>query len=183
MWAIVPWTTPGKTLFVFGPATVTIEGVRLCLAVTLKSNAVFLFFLTFFSQRSIVALASVFQSFGMPKKLTVLITVMVRQITYFKNEWRVLKEVAELRGFVPCFNRATYRTTAALLSLIFIRTFERSRILNEALQLRGFSGTWPQRSVASMSVWEKRGGWVLFAVFVGLLLWDWEAVLWLTHQF
>ncbi len=182
LWAIVPWTTPGTTLWALGPVTVTIEGVRLCWVVTLKANAVYLFFLTFVAQRSITAVTAVLQSFGVPEKLTVLMTLMVRQIAYFKNEWRVLKEAASLRGFVPGMNRATYRTTAALLSLIFIRSFERSRILNDALLLRGFSGNWPKRTVANMRAWEKGICTVFFVLFVGVILWDREVLAWLMQM-
>ncbi|MDO4937845.1 MAG: energy-coupling factor transporter transmembrane component T [Sutterellaceae bacterium] len=184
LWAIVPWTTPGTTLWLWalGPLAVTVEGVRLCWVVTLKANAVFLLFLTFVAQRSITAVTAVLQSFGVPEKLTVLMTLMVRQIYYFKNEWRVLKEAAVLRGFVPGMNRATYRTTAALLSLIFIRSFERSRILNDAMLLRGFSGNWPKRTVANMRAWEKGSCAVFFVLFVGVILWDREALAWLMQM-
>lgn len=152
LWMIVPWTTPGECVFSAGLLSVTREGLVLALLVTLRSNAVALLFLALAAPMGVSRTAATLGALGMPAKLVTLITLMARQILALRQELSHMREAAMLRGFEPRMNLHTYRTLAAFVSLLFLRAFMKSRRLEEALTLRGFSGSWPRRTVPGLTL-------------------------------
>lgn len=136
IWLLTPWTTPGEPLW----GWVTKQGVELSALVTIKANALFMIFITLVSSLSFSQLAYGFHKIGFSDKLVAIILFCARGIDIFEKEYRQMVEAAKLRGFVLKADRRTYRTVAAMISLLFARAVRRSRVLDEAMKLRGFNG-------------------------------------------
>ena len=143
LWLVTPWTTPGETWWRWGWFTFTHEGVLLMALLTLKCNAIFLAFDAFLSRMSPTDLARGLMGLGCLAKLTTLLLLTARQIDGLKRIKDALEESARLRGFELRFSMHTYRTVAAFVRILMIRAYRKSRVLSEALELRGFNGTWP----------------------------------------
>ncbi|MDO5530518.1 energy-coupling factor transporter transmembrane protein EcfT [Sutterella sp.] len=154
LWLIVPWTTPGESVLTLGVVPITREGLLLALLTTLRCNAVLFLFLVLAAPMGVSRTAATMGALGMPAKLVTLITLMARQILALRQELAHMREAAMLRGFEPRMNLHTYRTLAAFVSLLFLRAFMKSRRLEEALTLRGFSGSWPRRAVPGLTLAE-----------------------------
>lgn len=150
LWLTTPWTTPGTTVWQWGFLNVTAEGLRLCLLVTLKSNAVVCAFLALIATMSPSELGYALERLRCPRKLVFLFLFTGRYVHLLADEWRTLMTAARLRGFRPRSTLHAYRTFASLLGLLLVRSHERARRTREAMLLRGFAGRF--RSVARFSV-------------------------------
>lgn len=146
MWLIVPWTTPGESIWSWHGFAITWQGLRLCALLTLKANAILAVFLAFLGQTSALALARGLSALHCPDKLTWILLLMERNIHLLSHEWKNELEAAKLRGFAASTSRHGYVTLAVLLGLLFIRAQERGQRLNEALLLAGFDGRLPFRT-------------------------------------
>lgn len=143
IWLFTPFSAPGTPYFGVGPWVVTDQAVLLCTLITLKGNAVFLGYCALTAQMSVSQTAAGLLGLHLPPKLVTLLLLTARQVQAFHQLWHRLNDAVRLRGFTPGFNTHTYRTYAALIAVLFSRAFIKSRIMNEALLLRGFTGNWP----------------------------------------
>lgn len=145
LWLITPWTTPGEAVLSWRGFAITRQGLDLCLALTLKANAIVAVFLALVAPLSLSGLAAGLKALRCPQKLVWLILLMERNVFILKNEWRWMLEAAKLRGFAPRTSRHTYRTLAAMLALLLARAHDRGQKLHEAMLLAGFDGSVPFR--------------------------------------
>lgn len=139
LWLVTPWTTPGTPAGPYG--IFTKEGIELSALVTIKANALFFVFFTLVSQLSFSQLGAGLKALKISDKLVAILLFCSRGIEIFEFEFTHMKEAAKLRGFVMKADRRTYRTVGAFIALLFMRAFRQSRILEEAMKLRGFNGT------------------------------------------
>lgn len=146
MWLLVPWSTPGPAIWNFGPLAISSTGIALCLAITLKANAIMLIFTGLLARLSLSQLAGGLASLHFPDKLAWLLLLMERNVHLLGREWRTLTEAASLRGFSARTGRHGYTTLAAMLAILFVKAQERSQKLQEALLLAGFNGSLPFRA-------------------------------------
>jgi cobalt/nickel transport system permease protein len=148
LWAFTPWTTPGREWVSWGPFTVTHEGVMLSLLVTVKSHAALLAWWALMGSLKLTELARALSALHVPDKLVTLLLLSSRQVDCLLETYRHMRESAKLRAFEPGLNAHTYRTLAGWVSALFIKAFDRSRIMEDALKLRGFEGVWPRHTPA-----------------------------------
>ena len=138
IWLVTPWTTPGTPI---GPGEIfSYEGVYLSALVTVKANALFFVFYALVSLLSFSRLAAGLKSLKFSESLIVILLFCARGIDIFESEYRRMKEAAKLRGFEMKANKRTYQTVAAVIALLFVRAVRRSRVLDDAMKLRGFDG-------------------------------------------
>lgn len=140
LWCVTPWTTPGHAVWCAGPLTVTAEGLRLSLLVSLKANAICALFTALTAGMDIAAMGHALRRLGCPQRLVWLLLFMGRYLHVIHTEWRALMTAARLRCFVPKSNAHTWRTLATLLGLLLVRSHDRARRVHEAMLLRGFAG-------------------------------------------
>ena len=143
LWCTTPWATPGAPLATLGPVTLTREGVRLALLVTLKANALACIFMALLATLDIPALAQSLRFFRCPDKMVLLLLMALRNIHVLGDEWQRLRAAARLRGFAPRCSLHTYKTLASLLGLLLLRSLDRATRVREAMLLRGFQGHFP----------------------------------------
>ena len=171
---ILIWSTPGVTVASAGVFDITKEGLLLSLLVTMKCNAVFLLFDAFVPGMRLTEVASGLRAARLPMKLVTLLLFMTRETELLSRSYRSLSESVQLRGFRASMNKHSYQTLAAFISTLFIRAYARSRVLNEALILRGFSGHWPVPASGLKNAGE--AGLLVLTIGLALLLLVWDFV-------
>lgn len=140
IWLTCPWATPGTPVLDLGPMTITSQGLRLAGLVTLKANALACLFLALLASQSAPALGAALRFFNCPEKLILILLMSLRNISILAGEWRRLQTAASLRGFRPTTSLHTWRTIAAIMALLVLRSLDRAECLREAMLLRGFNG-------------------------------------------
>lgn len=163
LWCVTPLTTPGTPLAQWGMLTVSAEGVRLALLVSIKSNAIACVFLALVATMNAPTAGHALERLHCPPKLVFLFLFTARYVHVIAQEWHALMVAARLRGFRPRTSMHTYRTLASLLGLLLVRSYERSLRVREAMVLRGFSGQF-----RSVTVFHAQKDDYIFAL--GLLL-------------
>ncbi len=141
LWLVIPWSTPGATLFQIGPIGITREGVMLCSAITLKCNAIVMFNMALLSTSTIFALAHALDHLKVPSILVQLFFFSWRYLHVLEEEYIKIKRAAMLRGFSPGTNLFTYKTYANILGTLFVRSYDRGQRVYWAMVCRGFNGT------------------------------------------
>lgn len=141
LWCFLPFTTPGETLHTFGPLTATVQGVALATLITLKTNAIIAAFIALAATSGVSATGAALEALRVPRKLTLLFLFTWRYVHVIAEEYQRLATAARIRGFVPGTNLHTYRTTANLAAMVLVRSWERAERVNNAMRLRGFTGT------------------------------------------
>ena len=143
LWLFLPVSTPGTPLWQGLGLTVTREGVALAGLVTLKANAVFFCVLSLMATIPAPALGRAMTALGAPAKFSFLFVFTYRYLHVIAEEYGRLVTAARLRGFVPATDGRTYRTYAALVAMVLVRSYDRSQRVYQAMLLRGFTGVFP----------------------------------------
>lgn len=141
LWLALPLTTPGTPVTAsFHGLAATREGVALATLITLKANAVFFCVLSLLATIPAPALGGAMRAVGVPDKFAFLFLFTYRYLHVISDEYGRLATAARLRGFVPATSAHAYRTYAALLAMVLVRAYDRSRRVYQAMVLRGFAG-------------------------------------------
>ena len=131
---------PQGPAFDLGFAHFSLRGAVIALVMLLKANAVALMFIALPGRCSAHENCRALKSLGAPDKLVTLLLLMAGHIGLFARELEALKQATKLRGFVPRFSLHTLRTSANLAAMLLIRAHDKSKRMDEAMRLRGFSG-------------------------------------------
>ncbi|MDR1489284.1 MAG: energy-coupling factor transporter transmembrane protein EcfT, partial [Desulfovibrio sp.] len=97
-------------------------------------------FLTLAATMSVATLGKALSGMHCPDKLVFLLLFTYRYIHVALDEWQKLQVAAKLRAFRPGCSPRAYGVLANMLGMTFVRSFERSERVYEAMLLRGFSG-------------------------------------------
>jgi cobalt/nickel transport system permease protein len=143
LWFTLPFSIPGQPLFFIGRTYCSLEGVLLTVLISLKANVIILLTVALLGTTEIFALAHALFHLRLPKKLVYLFFFFYRYITVLHEEFDRLMAVVKLRGFVAQTGAHTIKTLAYLVGMLFVRSYERSQRIYQALTLRGFRGDFP----------------------------------------
>lgn len=173
LWLVLPWSTAGEPLARLGPVTVTRPGVAQAILITLKCNAIVIAMIALLGTSSIFELARGLGSFGVPKKLLMVVFFGFRYAQVIQGEYDRLSDASKVRGFRPRTNLHTYRTYASLLGMILVRSHDRSVRIHQAMLCRGFRGEYPLARSFRLRSGDWLIGGLLFAAtaLLGLLEW------------
>ncbi len=167
MTAAVEWR-PGAGL------SLSPEGVRYCLTVTVKVNASVLTCALLMASVPMEDLVHALHHLYVPRKMVMLVFLSYRYVHVLREEFERMNRAARVRGFVPRTGWHTCRTYASMLAGLFIRAYRRADRVFGAMRCRGFSGTFPLLYHFAM----KRKDWyaaaavgVLASVMLGGALW------------
>ena len=140
IWLVVPFTYHGQTLFQIGPLSASREGLRLSLAITLKSNTIVLAVIALLATSPVFTLVHALRHLYVPDKLVNLFFFTYRYFQVIHGEYLRLRSAMRIRCFQPTTNRHTYRSLAYLLGMLLVRSFDRSERVYQAMLCRGFKG-------------------------------------------
>ncbi len=140
LWVTLSLTYPGDSLFSFGPLRLSKPGIELAALITLKSNAIVLFFIALLATSTVADLGHALEAIGTPRKFCLLLLFSYRYIFVISQEYLRLNRAAKLRGFRPTTNLHTYRTYGHLFGMTLVRSWNRAGRVRQAMTLRGFHG-------------------------------------------
>ena len=173
LWIVLPFTYNGTPWFHIGPFAATREGVMLCAIITLKSNAIVLWSIVFFSTMPVATLGHAMNRLKMPVKLTALLLLTYRYIFVLEAELNQLVRAAKVRSFSPGTNLHTYRTYAYLVGMLMVRAADRGERVHHAMICRGFTGKFycldDMEFTSRDAAW---GGFLVLAI-IFLAVWQW----------
>ncbi|MDR2075857.1 MAG: energy-coupling factor transporter transmembrane protein EcfT [Desulfovibrio sp.] len=129
--------------FSSGGLALSSPGLRLAALITIKGNAVAAALLVLVGTTGLNASCRALLQFRLPEKLVTLLLLTSSQIAAMADTYASLSKAAKLRGFTPGVSPASWRTTAYLLGMLLLRSWQRSRRIATAMRLRGFSGRFP----------------------------------------
>lgn len=134
---------PKDAIFSLGPVHWTPAGFTAAFRAALKGNAILFLFLALPGTSPFVLNCKALLDLGLPEKLVTLLQLVARHAVTLRRELNALFTAAALRGFTPRCNPRTYRTTAYLAGMLLVRALDRSRRIEKAMLLRGFTGKLP----------------------------------------
>jgi len=171
---ILPLTSPlrsGDTLLVvplLEGMPLRLTGVILSLTITCKAATVALLMEPMFATAELARTLQGFATLGLPSSLTQMILLCHRYLFVFQQEAARMQRAMRVRGFVPGTNLATLRTTGNALGMLFIRSFERTERVYEAMLSRGYRGAFPATSREKIAAGDLAKAAV--SIMIGLLL-------------
>jgi cobalt/nickel transport system permease protein len=141
LWLLLPLTYGREPFTHFAGITVSEPGLLLAALITIKANAVLMFFISLPATSTVARLGHGLQEMHLSPRLCLLLLFSYRYIFVIEQEYRRLQRAATLRCFRPRTNLHTYRTYGHLLGMLLVKSWNRAARVRQAMELRGFSGT------------------------------------------
>ncbi len=140
LWITLPLSAGGEA---FHPGLLTIykEGITLALSITVKANSAFLSMSALLGTIPFIELFNALEDLKLPRKLLLLIHFTFRYAHVIAAEAESIYRSMMLRGFTHCFNLNTLKGYGILLGMIFVKSFRRADRVMQAMELRGFEGS------------------------------------------
>ncbi|QCQ23085.1 cobalt ECF transporter T component CbiQ [Desulfoglaeba alkanexedens] len=175
---VMPLTVPvkdGDMVAVVMPLdwlSFNVRGFEIALLIGLKATAVTLLMEPLLGTAPFSVTVSALARIGLPKNLCQMLLLAHPYLYVFQHEARRMSVGMAVRGFRKRTNWATLQATGNFLGMLFVRSFERTERVYEAMLCRGYRGEFP----ATVSFTARGSDWAKGAVFAalgaGLLLLD-----------
>ena len=141
LWLFLPFTTSGEAIVDLGWLVMSREGVLLALSITMKANAIAAATIALLGTSTVFDLVHALIHLKVPNRLVQLFFFCYRYISVIHMEYTRLRSSMRVRCFRPRTDLHTYRSFAYLMGMLFVRSFDRSERIYQAMILRGFTGT------------------------------------------
>ncbi len=138
--AVLPLSTPGKTVWQWGYMAASEEGLLLAAKILLKGNALVLALAALLGPLDGPTLGHALSHLRVPDKLAHLLLFTVRYLDVLRQESLRLRAAMKIRGFRPRTDRHTFRSYGYLVGMLLVRSFDRSERILAAMKCRGFRG-------------------------------------------
>ncbi len=169
---IMPLTVPTQaedTLVAFTGLegiSFNLRGAILALTICCKAFAVALLMEPLLATAPLSVTLEGLSRLGVPDKITRMIHLAHRYIFVFLEETRRMATGMKVRGFRKRTNMETLRVTGNFLGMLFVRGFERTYRVYDAMLARGYDGTFQElhRFRSSTGDWLKATFWILLGV-------------------
>ncbi len=146
---VLPFTAPlreGETL-VYLPGLdglpLHMAGFFLALMVVIKACAVALMMEPLFATAPLSVTLAALSRLGVPDSVGQMVLLSHRYIFVFLHEMTRMYRGMRVRGFVPATDIATMNAMGNFLGMLFVRSFERTQRVYEAMLCRGYAGRFP----------------------------------------
>lgn len=139
-WLTLPFTVPGPSVLEVGPLVVSGAGIALAALITVKTNAIVLTFIALVATSGVADIGHGLAGLKVPPRFCMLLLFTYRYIFVLQQEYQRLRRAALLRGFRPATTMHTYRTYGNLLGMTLVKSWQRGRRVQQAMELRGFQG-------------------------------------------
>jgi len=168
LWAILPFSFPGETLFSLGPLNASKEGFLYVLNITLKANAIILATISLIGTIPAFEIAHALSHLKIPEKLVMLFFFCYRYLTVLHRDYHILYNAMKVRAFKPENNLRTYKGFAYLIGMLLIKSYEHSQRMYNAMLCRGFTGKFP--ILSHFETGKRDYIFLIFMFFITLLL-------------
>jgi cobalt/nickel transport system permease protein len=140
LWLTLPLTYGGEEITRLGPVTLSSEGIRLAILISLKTNCIVLSLITLLGTSRIASLGHALEGLHFSRRLCFLLLFSYRYIFVIYQEYQKLSRAAGMRCFVPATTLHTYRTYGYMFGMTLVRSWNRATRVHNAMLLRGFEG-------------------------------------------
>ncbi len=113
---------------------------ELALLLFLRSNALLLFTLLIFYNKSLFDIATGMQTLKISDKLSSLFFFVAKFVIIIKEEFTTTKKVLKVRNFRSKTNIFSYKIYANVIAMMIVKCFDRAQQLKNTMILRNFKG-------------------------------------------
>ncbi len=171
---VMPFTVPdhvGETLVVvegFSRFPYHVSGLFLALKVVLKAASIALMMEPLFATAPLAVTFNGLARLGIPMSICQMLLLSHRYIFVFLDEMKRMYRGMMVRGFRQRTSFDTMRTIGNFMGMLFVRSFDRTQRVYDAMLSRGYSGVYPSyvRFRATWIDWAK----VVLWLSIGLTL-------------
>ena len=174
---IMPLTVPvqqGDLLISFPPIPFPfdVRGFLVAVLIVLKACAIAMMMEPLLNTAPLAITIQSLRSLGVPDMICQMILLAHRYIFVFLHEANRMYTGMRVRGFRQRTNTATLKAMGNFLGMLFVRSFDRTQRVYDAMLSRGYKGTFPSYMEfnAHSKDWVLGACWILLGV--GLLLFD-----------
>ena len=137
---VISLTVPGNILTKLSFLSISRQGVRLSLLISLRAiSAALLVFPMLGTTRFYLTLKAL-QKIKIPAQLIQLLMFTYRYIFFFLDEERRVFIGATSRGWVRKTNLSSLKTIGSLVGMLLVHSFERTERIRDAMVSRGYNG-------------------------------------------
>ncbi len=146
---VMPFTAPVKsgdlfyTFDAFSFLTFNARGFYLAVVIILKATAIALMMEPLLATAPFPVTVNALSEIGVPGKLCQMILLTHRYIFVFLHEARRMTTGMRVRGFRKKTDTETLKTLGNFLGMLFVRSYERTQRVYEAMLSRGYTGSFP----------------------------------------
>lgn len=148
------------------------QGLLLALTIACKAVSVALLMEPMLATASFTRTIQGFTGLGLPGALIQMVLLCHRYLFVFQEEISSMQRSMQVRGFAPRTNLATMRTMGNCFGMLFIRSFERTERIYEAMLSRGYQGHVPSGDIMARTNRDVVKGLVCGMIGLILLLLD-----------
>jgi cobalt/nickel transport system permease protein len=175
---VMPFTVPdrvGDTVVVVNGVDllgINLRGLVLAATIAAKALAIALLMEPLLSTAPLPVTLHGLSRLGAPEVVGQMVLLSHRYVNVFRQEARRMASGMGVRGFRKRTDMETLRAVANFLGMLFVRSFERTERVFDAMRARGYRGRFPAPARLRL----RAGDLVLAAVWVGvgvaLVIWD-----------
>jgi len=148
--AVMPFSVPvhdGDTVFYFTGMDwlgFNLRGLRLAATITAKAVAITLLMEPLLSTAPLPVTLYGLSRLGAPEMVGQMVLLSYRYLHVFCHEARRMSSGMRVRGFRKRSDLETLRAVANFLGMLFVRSFERTERVFDAMRARGYKGRFPE---------------------------------------
>ncbi|BCR06249.1 hypothetical protein DESUT3_33180 [Desulfuromonas versatilis] len=138
---------PGDTLLIFGGLEglgFNLRGLQLAGTIAAKGVAIALLSEPLFATAPLPVTLHGLARLGAPEMVGQMVLLSHRYLHVFRHEAQRMAAGMQVRGFRKRTSVATLQAVANFLGMLFVRSFERTERVFEAMQARGYRGRFPE---------------------------------------
>ena len=140
---ILPFSTPGTTLFEWGRFSASQEGFQFAASLYLRAVAIACFALGIILTTPIDVLVHAAERLHFPRVLAQIALLCYRFLFAFRADLYRTKVALKTRGFHEASRMHTFRTLAHTTGGLLIRALDRTERVTHAMRCRGYRGSMP----------------------------------------
>ncbi|MFW5930656.1 MAG: cobalt ECF transporter T component CbiQ [Desulfosalsimonas sp.] len=147
---VMPFTVPahlGDSLVVFGGMdwlSLNLRGLMLAATIAARAVAIAMLMEPLLSTAPLPVTLQGLSRLGVPDKAGQMVLLSHRYVHVFRHEASRMSAGMQARGFRGRTDLETLRTVANFLGMLFVRSFERTERVFEAMRARGYKGRFPE---------------------------------------
>lgn len=165
---VMPFTVPvapGDTLITLPPLTAIsfkVSGFLLALLIVVKASAIAMIMEPLLATAPFTVTVQGLSRLGAPSMICQMLLLSHRYIFVFLHEIKRMARSMRVRGFRSRTNLATLEVYGNFLGMLFVRSFDRTQRVYDAMLCRGYNGAFPTffEFNATRSDWAKGCFWV-----------------------
>ncbi|MDO9465297.1 MAG: cobalt ECF transporter T component CbiQ [bacterium] len=138
---IMPLTVPGQKTIILSVIGVSHEGLRLSSLIALRAISICMIIFPMIGTMEFHKTIKALQRLKFPNKLIQLVMFTYRYIFVLLGELAKMSTAAKARLFKRGTNIHTLKITGNLIGMLFIRAFERTQRMYNAMVSRGYKGS------------------------------------------